>query len=138
MAPRKFLKGAAVVGGVAAASAVVFKYVKQAGVTSGESQTAAPAISQGIKELKVVTTWPKNFPGLGTGANNLAKLITEMSGGRLEVKVYGAGELVPAFEIFDAVSRGTAQMGHGASYYWKGKERGGIVLLHHAFRHDRP
>jgi len=72
-------------------------------------------------EWKMVTTWPKNFPGLGTGANNLAKLITEMSGGRMEVKVYGAKELVGAFEIFDAVSRGTAEMGHGASYYWKGK-----------------
>ncbi|MGD8743030.1 MAG: TRAP transporter substrate-binding protein [Granulosicoccaceae bacterium] len=70
---------------------------------------------------KMVTTWPKNFPGLGTGANYLAGLIGEMSGGRIEVKVYGAKELVPAFEIFDAVSRGTAEMGHGASYYWKGK-----------------
>jgi TRAP-type mannitol/chloroaromatic compound transport system substrate-binding protein len=70
---------------------------------------------------KMVTTWPKNFPGLGTGANNLAQLIGEMSGGRIEVKVYGAGELVPAFEIFDAVSRGTAEMGHGSAYYWKGK-----------------
>ena len=70
---------------------------------------------------KMVTTWPKNFPGLGTGANNLAKLITEMSGGRIQVKVYGAKELVPAFETFDAVSRGTVEMGHGAAYYWKGK-----------------
>ena len=72
---------------------------------------------------KMVTTWPKNFPGLGSGANNLARLITEMSGGRIKVKVYGAKELVPAFEVFDAVSRGTAQMGHGAAYYWKGKNR---------------
>lgn len=70
---------------------------------------------------KMVTTWPKNFPGLGTGANNLARLITEMSGGRIQVKVYGAKELVPAFEVFDAVSRGTAELGHGAAYYWKGK-----------------
>ncbi len=70
---------------------------------------------------KMVTTWPKNFPGLGTAANKLAALIGEMSGGRMRVKVYGAGELVPAFEIFDAVSRGTAEMGHGAAYYWKGK-----------------
>jgi TRAP-type mannitol/chloroaromatic compound transport system substrate-binding protein len=69
----------------------------------------------------MVTTWPKNFPGMGTGANKLAELIGQMSGGRIEVKVYGAGELVPAFEIFDAVSRGTAEMGHGAAYYWKGK-----------------
>ena len=69
---------------------------------------------------KMVTTWPKNFPGLGTGANKLAELIGEMSGGRIKVKVYGAKELVPAFEVFDAVSQGTAEMGHGAAYYWKG------------------
>lgn len=82
--------------------------------------TNASANSKTIK-WKMVTTWPKNFPGLGTGANSLAKLITQMSGGRLKVKVYGANELVPPFEVFDAVSRGTAQMGHGAAYYWKGK-----------------
>jgi len=84
---------------------------------------AAPAIVSASPKYrwKMVTTWPKNFPGLGTGANYLAQLITDMSDGRIEVKVYGAGELVPAFEAFDAVSRGTAEMGHGASYYWKGK-----------------
>jgi len=70
---------------------------------------------------KMVTTWPRNFPGLGTGANFLAKLITDMSGGRIDVKVYGAKELVPAFEVFNAVSTGNAEMGHGAAYYWKGK-----------------
>jgi len=86
------------------------------------SVLAAPAVhAKKTIKWKMVTTWPKNFPGLGTGANKLAKLITEMSGGRLKVKVYGAGELVPAFEVFDAVSRGTAQMGHGSAYYWKGK-----------------
>jgi len=70
---------------------------------------------------KMVTAWPKNFPGLGTNANLLAALIEEMSGGRIKVKVYGAKELVPAFEVFDAVSRGTAEMGHAGAYYWKGK-----------------
>ena len=54
---------------------------------------------------KMVTTWPKNFPGLGTGANFLAERITQMSGGRIQVKVYGAKELVPAFEVFSAVRR---------------------------------
>ncbi len=81
--------------------------------------TAAEAKAE--YKWKMVTTWPKNFPGLGTGANTLAQRISEMSGGRIHVKVYGAKELVPAFEVFDAVSRGTAQMGHGAAYYWKGK-----------------
>ena len=70
---------------------------------------------------KMVTTWPKNFPGLGTGAEYLAELIQKLSGGRIKVTVYGAGELVPAFEIFDAVSSCVAELGHGSAYYWKGK-----------------
>lgn len=70
---------------------------------------------------KMVTSWPKNFPGVGVGAERFATLVNEMSNGRLKVKVYAAGELVPALEVFDAVSRGTAEMGHGAPYYWKGK-----------------
>lgn len=70
---------------------------------------------------KMVTSWPANLPGLGTGAALLGEMITRASGGRLTVRVYGGGELVPAFEVFDAVSRGTAEMGHSAAYYWKGK-----------------
>lgn len=79
--------------------------------------------AKNIKPIKwkMVTTWQKNFQGLGEGAEFLAKIITKMSGGRLQIKVYGSGELVPALQTFDAVSAGTAEMGHGASYYWKGK-----------------
>jgi TRAP-type mannitol/chloroaromatic compound transport system substrate-binding protein len=72
-------------------------------------------------EWKLVTSWPKNFPGLGTGPEKFSKMVEEMSAGRLKIKVYGAGQLVPALEVFDAVSRGTAQMGHSGAYYWKGK-----------------
>lgn len=79
------------------------------------------AHAQAKFKWKMVTAWPKNFPGLGVGANLLAQMINEMSGGRITVKVYGAKELVPAFEVFDAVSNGTAQMGHSGAYYWKGK-----------------
>ncbi|MGB5261183.1 MAG: TRAP transporter substrate-binding protein [Gammaproteobacteria bacterium] len=88
---------------------------EQAGSKATATQT------QQTFEWKMVTTWPKNFPGLGTGANNLVRLITEMSGGRIKVTLYGAGELVPPFEVFDTVAGGTAQLGHGAAYYWKGK-----------------
>ncbi len=95
---------------------------KAAGAALGAGLAVAAVAEAKVEfKWKMVTTWPKNFPGLGTGANNLAKLITEMSGGRVKVKVYGAKELVPAFEVMDAVSRGTAEMGHGAAYYWKGK-----------------
>jgi len=69
----------------------------------------------------MVTTWPPGFQGLGTGAEYLAGLIEKLSHGRIKVKVFGANELVPALQVFDAVSSGSAQMGHGAAYYWKGK-----------------
>ena len=87
------------------------------------SQQNTTKVAANFKPVKwkMVTTWPKNFPGLGTGANFLAEQITRMSGGRIQVKVYGAKELVPAFEVFGAVSQGTAQLGHGSAYYWKGK-----------------
>ncbi|KMT63704.1 TRAP transporter substrate-binding protein [Catenovulum maritimum] len=70
---------------------------------------------------KMVTTWPKNFPGLGSIPESFAKNVEEMSAGRLQIKVYGAGEMVPAMQTFDTVKSGAAQMGHGAAYYWKGK-----------------
>ena len=74
------------------------------------------------RDWRLVTTWPANFPGLGTGANLLGDFITRASDGRITVTVYGAGEIVPAFEAMDAVQNGTVEMGHGAPYYWKGKE----------------
>jgi TRAP-type mannitol/chloroaromatic compound transport system substrate-binding protein len=64
-----------------------------------------------VYQWKMVTTWPKNLPGLGTAPERLADRLRVMSNGRLDIKVYGAGELVPALEVFDAVSQGTAQMG---------------------------
>jgi len=70
---------------------------------------------------KMVTTWPPNFPILGEACNLISKWVYEMSGGRLEIKVYGAGELVPALEVFDAVKDGAAELGNGCSYYWAGK-----------------
>ncbi len=70
---------------------------------------------------KMVTSWPQNFPGLGTTAQRFAETVNSLSNGRLTVQVFAAGELVPALEVFDAVSSGTAELGHSAAYYWKGK-----------------
>jgi len=83
----------------------------------------APAISKGLKQWNMVLTWQKVLPGLGTGAIRLAKRITNLSNKRLEIKVYGGGELVPSQQVFDAVSQGTAQMGHSAPYYWLNKSK---------------
>lgn len=102
------------------------EFIKKAGVSTVAASTVTLTGTEISKadtafKWKLVTAWPKNFPGLGHGANLLAQMITEMSGGRINVKVYGASELVPAFEVFDAVANGTAEMGHSGSYYWKGK-----------------
>ena len=82
---------------------------------------AQAAGEQQTFKWKLVTSWPKNFPGLGTAPERFAGLVKDMSAGRLTIKVYGAGELVPALQVFDAVSQGTAEMGHSGAYYWKGK-----------------
>ena len=84
------------------------------------AEVTSPEIKK-IYNWKMVTTWPKNLPGLGTSPERMAKKIEQMSNGRLKIKVYGAGEIVPAMEVFETVSQGTVQLGHGASYYWKGK-----------------
>lgn len=70
---------------------------------------------------KMITTWPPNLPALGTAPKKFAEMVNTMSNGRLQITVYGAGELVGAMEVFDSVSSGAAEMGHGASYYWSGK-----------------
>lgn len=87
------------------------------------SGLAAPAISKNRRQLRMATTWPKDFPGLGQMPNRFSKALYDMSDGRLEVKVYAAGELVGALECFDATSTGAADMYHGAEYYWQGKSK---------------
>jgi TRAP-type mannitol/chloroaromatic compound transport system substrate-binding protein len=82
---------------------------------------AAEPETETIFRWKLITTWPKNLPVLGTAPVRMTERIRKMSRGRLDIRVYGAGELVGAFEVFDAVSQGTAEMGNGASYYWRSK-----------------
>ncbi|MEE8244571.1 MAG: ABC transporter substrate-binding protein, partial [Pseudomonadales bacterium] len=95
-----------------------------AGCGVGDQNSLAPAATEApaatiesaapeVFRWKMITTWPKNLPGPGTGAERLAELLRTMSNGRLDIKVYGAGELVGAFEVFDAVAEGSAEMGHG-------------------------
>jgi len=103
------------VGGLAAA----------AGITACSSESLEcegdRARSAETFEWSCVTSWPPKFPGLGIAVDNFAERVEAASNGRLKIKVYGGGELVPPFECFDAVSRGTVEMGNDASYYHKGK-----------------
>jgi len=108
MKRRKFLaKGAA--GAGAAAAAATF---------------AAPAIAKSRIEVVMVTTWPRDFPGLGTGAQRFAQRLSDMSDGRFHVQYFAGGERVKPFDSFDEVASGNAQMYHAADYYWKGKHPG--------------
>jgi len=107
MKRRQFITGASV-GGLAAAA----------------STLAAPAIAQQRIEMVMVSTWPRDFPGLGTGAQRLAKRIQDVSDGRIQVQYFAAGERVGAFDAFDEVASGNAQAYHAADYYWKGKHPG--------------
>jgi TRAP-type mannitol/chloroaromatic compound transport system substrate-binding protein len=110
---RNFVKTA----GMAGAAGLLTACQRQA---PGAADCSPGSVAETVN-WKMVTAWPRDFPALGTGANRLAETIGKLSNGRLNVKVYGGNELVPPFEVFDAVERGTAEMGHGASYYWKGK-----------------
>ena len=104
MERRHFLKGAAIAGAGAA--------------------LAAPAVAQGIKTLTVVSTWPRDFPGLGTSAQRLCARIDAISGGTIKTEYFAAGEKVGAFDVFDEVAAGNSQAYIAADYYWIGKHPG--------------
>jgi TRAP-type mannitol/chloroaromatic compound transport system substrate-binding protein len=90
---------------------------------SGRQESSNSANTEEYKTYKwrLVTSWPKNYPGLGMAPERIADLVEEMSDGQMQITVYGAGEQVPAFGVFDAVSSGSHQMGHSGGYFWKGK-----------------
>lgn len=109
MKRREFLTKAGIAGVAGAAAA---------------STLAAPAIAQQRIDMVIVSTWPRDFPGLGTGAQRLAKRIGDMTEGRINVQYFAAKERVGAFDSFDEVASGNAQAYHAADYYWKGKNLG--------------
>lgn len=95
------------------------------GVAAGTTAAlAAPAVAQDRVEITMVTTWPRDFPGLGTGAQRAADRISSMSDGRIQVEYFASGERVGAFDSFDEVASGNSQAYHAADYYWKGKHPG--------------
>ena len=94
------------------------------GLAACDDQSKSEAININFNKTirwKMTTTWPPNFPVVGEGCQMMAEWVKKMSGGRMEIVVYGGGELIPALEGFDAVSNGAVEMNHGAAYYWAGK-----------------
>lgn len=91
----------------------------RAGVIASAAAFPAPAIAQGIRELRMATSWPKGLPGLSSSAERIGQAITAATGKRIQVSVFTAGELVKPLEVFDAVSSGVVDMYHSAEYYWE-------------------
>jgi TRAP-type mannitol/chloroaromatic compound transport system substrate-binding protein len=104
-------------------------FLKNAGLGTAAAATAlaTPAIAQDRRQWNMVTAWPRDLPGPGVAAQMLADRITALSGGRLEVRLHAAGELVPGNGVFDAVSEGTAELYHAVPAYWGSKSKG--ILL---------
>ena len=94
------------------------------GTAAAASTLAAPAYAQGNRTLTLVTTWGRGLAGVHDAAQRAADTITAMSGGSLTIDLKAAGELVGAFEVFDAVTSGQADMYHGADYYFVGQHPG--------------
>lgn len=111
---RDFLKAASIAATAAGTGTIL-------SCSNEKKSESAAIITQKKYEWKMVTSWPPKFPILGEYAGKIAEWIDKTSAGRLKIQVYGSGELVPAFEVFDAVSLGAAEMGHAAAYYWSGK-----------------
>ena len=104
----------------------ILTFIFLIGIISGcsggqESSNSANTEEYKTYKWRLVTSWPKNYPGLGMAPERIADLVEEMSDGQMQITVYGAGEQVPAFGVFDAVSSGSHQMGHSGGYFWKGK-----------------
>ena len=139
---RDFLAGAATGAVISGAAVYATTGKRPAPIETGtpDQPGAAPAAGTEAHVWRLVTSYPKNFPGGGTSAQEMADLIGAMSGGRLTIKLFAAGELVPAFEVFDAVREGTAECGHSAPYYWIAKNKslpffcavpGGLTQIEH-------
>ena len=94
------------------------------GATAAASTLAAPAIAQGNRTLTLVTTWGRGLAGVHDSAQYCADAITAMTDGQLTVDLKAAGELVGAFEVFDAVTSGQADLYHGVDYYFLGQHPG--------------
>ncbi len=102
-------------------SLLLLSLVACSGEAPTSDETAQTAAEQQSYEWKLITSWPKNLPALGTSPEHFADIVEEMSNGRMKIRVYGANELVGGLEVFDAVSQGVAEIGHTGAYYWQGK-----------------
>jgi TRAP-type mannitol/chloroaromatic compound transport system substrate-binding protein len=86
------------------------------------SAFSLPAFSADrVYKLKMAETWASNFPIFGDAPRNMARIAEKMSNGRLQITIDSANKHKAPLGVFDMVRSGQYDMGHSASYYWKGK-----------------
>jgi TRAP-type mannitol/chloroaromatic compound transport system substrate-binding protein len=100
------------------------KLLKVAGATAVTGAVSAPAIAQSAPTIKwrLTTTFPKTLDTLYGACDLLAKTVADLSDQKFQITVHGPGEIVPPFQVFDAVANNTVEMGNTASYYYIGKD----------------
>ena len=93
-----------------------------AGLAAGS--VAAPAIAQSQPSVswRLAASWPKSLDTLYGGPELMARRVGEITDGKFQIRVFAAGEIVPALQVLDAVQAGTVEMGHTAPYYYFGKD----------------
>ncbi|MDA0323143.1 MAG: TRAP transporter substrate-binding protein [Verrucomicrobia bacterium] len=122
MKRREFIKRGALGAAAVAATATTSCQPPPGKSPPGKSDAAGPKnVSGKTFNWRMVMVVPRTLPIWGPGMEDFAARVKKLSGGRLNIEVYGAGELVPALQVFDTVSSGQVEMGHSAAYYWEGK-----------------
>ena len=99
-------------------------FVQRAGLAGVLASGAAPAVVHAQSNLRwrLASSFPKSLDTIFGTAELFAKKVGEMSGGRFQISVHAAGELVPAFGVVDAVQNATVDIAHTAPYYFYGKD----------------
>ncbi len=115
------LKGLYISGVISVVSIALLFSCYRPDHTSPSSHQSASSTQNAQYTWSMVTTWPPNFPIIQESCVEFARRVEKTSQGRIKIHVYAGGELIPSLEVFDAVSTGTAALGHGSAYYWAGK-----------------
>ena len=99
-------------------------FLKNAAAAAAAGTVAAPAIAQSQPAIqwRMAASWPKSLDTLFGGIEMIAKRVSDMTDGKFQIRVFAAGEIVPALQVLDAVQAGTVEMGHTATYYYFGKD----------------
>jgi TRAP-type mannitol/chloroaromatic compound transport system substrate-binding protein len=100
------------------------KFLTGAGLGMAAGVLAAPAAAQSLPVIqwRLAASWPKSLDTIYGGAELIARRVGQLTDGKFQIRTFSAGEIVPAFQVLDAVQAGTVEMGHSAAYYYYGKD----------------